>query len=509
MPEGEFLQKIGMQQTPDTRISGAFEAAQGARPSTPMVSPTRAALEGAADAATFGFGDEIGAALDAGNNGIGNFGQRYQDALNKRRARLEIARDQRPVTTLAGEVAGAAALPVGAGARGGSLAARSIRSAITGAGAGAAYGYGSGQGAEDRLQGAGYGAAIGAGTGAVAPAVARGAARLVGNRPTTVGPSIDDLRQAAHTLYDVADQAGVVLKPTTLQKIATIVAVRAKAAGIDPDVHPKATGALRRLISDAASGQGVTLRQMDTLRQIVRDAGSGADAGERRIASILTEGLDEQLNRLRPSDVSAGDLRTGLTALRGARQTWSRMRKGEDVETMFERARNAAGANYTQAGFETALRQQFRALANSAARMRAYTPEEQAAIKKVVRGAPVTNVLRLIGKAAPRGAVSSMPAVFATAVFGPVVGAGVVGGGEIAKRAATARTISAAERVGEMARSGRARFPAAPATQLERGAQKVITNAGAEQGQKLLPEGDPLRVVLTASERDRVLKSQR
>ena len=73
------------------------------------------------------------------------------------------------------------------------------------------------------------------------------------------------------------------------------------------------TGALNRLLSDASGAHGSavpTLRHMDTLRQIMRDA--AGDPGERRIARIMVEGLDDNLNRLQPRDIVAGNGRQDL-----------------------------------------------------------------------------------------------------------------------------------------------------------------------------------------------------
>jgi hypothetical protein len=238
------------------------------------------------------------------------------------------------------------------------------------------------------------------------------------------------------------------------------------------------------------------------LRQTIRDAAK--DPGERRIARIMVEGLDEQLNRLQPRDIAAGNKTAGLAALREGRQLWQRMRKGETIDNLFESARDKVGANYSQAGLHTALRQEFRGLAAKIRKgqERGWTNAERAAIQRVVRGGPAENLLRLVGKAAPRGVISAMPMVGAGMYFDPITGAAVMGAGEIGKRAATAIGMRNAERVGELARAG---VPLArpPALEGLRHLDKPLAKAAAQQGTDAVRK--PLKIYLTAGERDRIV----
>ena len=188
---------------------------------TEHAGPTRAQAfgYGAADAASFGFGDE-GAGVLAGAGAVlsgGDYALAYRQRVDAARARLEEARRVHPVSTLAGAVAGTipmmlipgageanAARVAGTGARvlptvgrvitGESLpygrqlmndaAGRGIRATLAqgaqglrqGALFGAAYGAGSAN-EGDRLQGAGAGALLGGAFGAVTPFAFQGLMR--------------------------------------------------------------------------------------------------------------------------------------------------------------------------------------------------------------------------------------------------------------------------------------------------------------------------------------------
>jgi hypothetical protein len=510
-----------MPEAPDRIAQGFDVAARG--PEGAGYIPS--ALEGAGDASSFGFGDEIGAALDLPVSSLWsrpkdhNAPSAYDINLARRRQSLEHAQVQNPWTTAGGQVVGAVGggllAPglggVGAAARGARLGTRLLYGAGTGAVQGGLYGAGSGETPQERLAGAGSGAVIGAGLGAAAPvavrgiqAAAGGARNAVAGR-TVAGPTVDQLRQQGDAFYTRMEREGVQLAGPAFQRIAQNIAVRARNAGIDPGVHPRVYSALQRLLTDASGPRGSavpTLRHLDTLRQIMRDAAK--DPGERRIARIMVDGLDEQLNRLQPRDIAAGNRTAGLAALREGRQLWQRMRKGETIDNLFESARDKVGANYSQAGLHTALRQEFRGLSTKIRKgqERGWTNAERAAIQRVVRGGPAENLLRLIGKAAPRGVFSAAPAFSAGYLFDPITGAAVAGAGEIGKRAATAIGVRNAERVGELARAGvpLARPPALQALRhLDAPAARVAAQHEPETVRK------PLKIYLTADERDRML----
>jgi hypothetical protein len=302
------------------------------------------------------------------------------------------------------------------------------------------------------------------GTGPTAEGAARVAGALAGGLPAArlaapraaarAAPSTEELRTAAQSAYARAEQAGLTVAPQSFHNMAVGTAIAAKRAGIDKSLHPEAMAALNRMITAAKSGQPLSLQELDTLRQVVKDAAASPKASERRIAQILVGRLDDYMETLTTKDVLAGDAKTAVNAVREARGLWSRMRKGEVIDDLIDRARNATGANYTQAGMETALRQQFRLLANNKALMRTFTKEEQGAIRRVVRGGPIENVLRLAGKFAIRGPLSGGVSLGVAGFIDPVSAGVIAGTGELARRGAAALTARNANRVGEAVRGG-------------------------------------------------------
>lgn len=465
-PSGEIIEfPDGMK---DDDIAAVMRKEFGGPEKTAPPDPVKPALQ-KAERGTFldplvgqgllmGAGDEIKSAVRAGVKAPFSdetFGQIYDKELKGTRADLESYRERHPVLSPAAEVGGAIAGVVGTGGaslvpRMGTAAAKVGMAAAEGAGVGGLYGFNAGEGGlENRAKSAAVGGGVGALTGGVAGSIG---GRMASKAVNKAIPTTDDLRATSQKLYDIADKAKVVVRPQAYDKMVNTIALKARSAGMDHGVHPKAGAAVTRLLDEV--GQPKTLQEMEILRRVLGSAAKSTEPDERRVASIMIDAMDDQMDNLKASDISSGNLKVGVGALQGARELWKRQAKGEVVEDIFERAGVRSG-QFSQSGMENALRTEFRQLAMNKKRLRGFTAEEQAAIRKVATGGPVENTLRLLGKFAPRGIVSStLGGGAGYAVGGPVGAAAVMGAGELGKRAAQNMAITNAERVGQLARSG-------------------------------------------------------
>lgn len=267
-------------------------------------------------------------------------------------------------------------------------------------------------------------------------------------------PTTQELGDMARIAYQRADEAGLAVKPESFKRIVGSIYNEVRKEGLDRTIHPKANAAAERLAEALSDPNPKTLQQLDTLRRVIKAAASSNEPDERRIASIMIDRVDDYLSNLTAKDVAAGDAAVASNSIMEARSLWARMRKAETIDELFERAQNAVGANYTQAGLATALRQQFRSLANNKKRLRGFTKEEQAAIRRVVRGGPVENFLRLVGKMAPRGVVSGGFNLGVGAALGPVAGGTTMLAGELARRGSARMTTKSANKASEIVRRG-------------------------------------------------------
>lgn len=254
---------------------------------------------------------------------------------------------------------------------------------------------------------------------AVGAKVGASAAKNVKKPPRTDAPTMFELQDQARALYKAVDDAGVRITDEAFQKFVGDVMDDWYQTGGLKKLTPKTYQALQELQRQAAAG-GISLTQLERLRRVLGKARETLDGADRNSANRAIRAMDDWLeNKLDPSHLrqeigaatSSGLVGTeAIEAVRTARQLWARARKTETIEQLIETAGTNANT-FHGAGFENALRNQFRALDRKMIkdkRLRAqFTAAEREAIRRVARGTPLSNVLRLVGKAAPTGIVSA------------------------------------------------------------------------------------------------------
>lgn len=462
----------------DVRAEGA---AASAIPGDEGMSGGRleAALVGARQGATFGFGDEINAGVRAAGDWIGGklgmsepttYGDAYDERLAHERALLDQVREENPVTSTVGEIAGAAAMPVGAAATGGSLAAQAARGALAGGAGGAVYGFGGGEGGlGNRARGAAVGAATGAAVGAVAPYAVQGvknalgarAARKAADEAISNAPSAAELRAASSGLYESVGKRGVTIKESAFTPLVDDIAVTTREMGIDPDLTPRSVAALRRL-TDAA-GEDITWKDLETLRRVTSIASTAVDPNDRRVAGAIVQKVDDFVLNLVDGDLTSGTAAGLSDDLKEARTLWQRMRGNERVTGAMEAAKDAAS------GYENGLRIEFRKLIKDRKFYSSLAKPEQDAIRQVVRGTTAGNILKrvsrlsfgsgaqtnFLGASVGSGAAASIGGALAGPAGAAVGAAATPLVGHMAGRAAERSTEAAALRAGGLIAAGR------------------------------------------------------
>jgi len=264
-------------------------------------------------------------------------------------------------------------------------------------------------------------------------------------------PTVEELFKEGSAAFRKADEAGVRVTAESSEAFAQRVTARLAEEGIDPILHPKSTQALRRITEDTQGG--LSFKQIETLRRIAKDAAASIERPDRRFGRQIIEEIDDYIGQL-DGGQATGNVQLAQRSITAARDFWGRARKGELLEGLVDRAGIRSG-QFSGSGFENALRTEFRQLALNEKRLRGFTKAERAAIEKVAAGGPVANALRLVGKFAPRGVISTAISAGGGAAIGGPLGAillPVVG--EVGRAAATKATLGAATRAAEIARAG-------------------------------------------------------
>lgn len=245
--------------------------------------------------------------------------------------------------------------------------------------------------------------------------------RTVGQPPT----SRAQVRAQSRAAYNAAEVAGVRVERGHLRRAVNDIDIAITNDRYDAGLHPKAFAVMSRLTREASDfdDPNISLEQLEILRRVAGGAAKSLDPDEARIGAMIIDGIDDFVNGITPEMVVTGDPLRAVAALRSARTLWSQQSRAATIEDAMERARNQA-PQFSQSGMENALRVQFRQIANNPRRMKQFTKAEQAQIKVIVRGGPIQNIFRFIGKFAPKGMWSAgstigLPAAAGFAVGGP------------------------------------------------------------------------------------------
>lgn len=282
-------------------------------------------------------------------------------------------------------------------------------------------------------------AAAGAAPGVGSLRVARARRAAIPTRP--------QIKDAATAAYARAEQAGGMLPQSNLGGFVQQAEKMLVSEGFDRQLNPNTYAAVTRFYDEATSPaiQGHSAQGAEVLRRVLLNAEKQAALGSQdaMLAGKLVDEFDEFMD-------TQGMPATPEYAQ--ARALWQTQRKAQDIEALFERARNQAG-QFSVSGMENALRTQFKSLADNPKRFGRFSADEKEAILRVVRGGPLQNTLRFFGKFFPNGTVPFIAAASAEAVL-PGAGLAVATTGAVGRGAAAALRNRSARQVDELVRSG-------------------------------------------------------
>ena len=228
-------------------------------------------------------------------------------------------------------------------------------------------------------------------------------------------PSAESLAQTSKNLFTSAKESGVELNAKDFATNMAGIGKELRNEGYDPRLYPKLSVALDEMTQ---AGIPKDFNELSTLRKFIQGAQKSADPDERRLATILKDDFDNYVSNIPKSSVVGGS-KQGLADWKQARDTYAKLSKSEVFTDMLENAQ-LDKSKFSMSGVENSLALQLRHLAKNEKKMRLFTADEQEAIKKAAKGGAGQNALRFVGKFAPTSAVSSIPALLATSVSGPV-----------------------------------------------------------------------------------------
>lgn len=425
--------------------------------------------------------DEISAGLNTGFGLVGDYGK----ALEAERQRDKQFDAAHPTESTA--------LGITGGLLGGGALAKSVGSLPTpaslpgkvGAGAGTggllgaweAFTRGEG-GFDNRWEAAKKAAGPSAVIGGVLPLIGYGMGKVYDafKKPEASGLTTQGLKDQAAPLFEEARNANITLRPEAYDDmIGRLKANLGKGSGYVPENMKELTNAITAL--EQRSNQPITFDELMNLRSILKSAETPTNPSQQRLLGKTLDDFDSLVNELQPNAfVGDADPQSISNVWTKARDYWTRAKNAELLDTMVENAKNAVGANYTDAQFQTAIRQQLRGIAkNNFENYRWLKPAERDAILTVIRGEGLENTLRKIGKYSPltlggAARVGGLTYVANTLVpgSGPLIGGLLSAGGAVSAPLANQLSKRNTALLGETLLQGKEVLPQQTADELAR-----------------------------------------
>lgn len=269
--------------------------------------------------------------------------------------------------------------------------------------------------------------------------------------------SVQQVKNAASAAYKAADDAGVIIKPETMENFSNGLKQDLAEFGYHPQMQPKIATVLGEL--DRVNGQNITSKQVQIIRRMANNARLSTDASERTLGGTIVNKLDNMMETIGPNDIVQGDAPAAAAGLKEGAQLWKQFRKAQEVDTATAKGDLNAASSGSGGNLANATRQQIKAILANPKKVSSYTADEVDQMNKIVRGGALTNALRLIGKLSP--STGALPLSFSSGVAGaglatghPLLGVMLPAIGYGAKRASDALTLGGVNDLSELIRAG-------------------------------------------------------
>lgn len=363
------------------------------------------AVRAAANAVTFGMADRL-----AGYMG----GQGTTAEVAKSQA----ARERSPYASIAGDVAGAAALP-GFGAEalaaryGSGLGARALGYGLTGTATGAAQGAGNTYtgNVPDYVNNALIGGALGGTLGAAGGAVF--GARPQVSRATT--PTVGEQHDISQASYNALAKSPAAYEPQALHNLANDLEQRLLAERYHWRDSPATWRALEEMRGGGAPGQLNTgpsaiidPASIDFVRKgLNKIPKTEATATDRASADVVRRALDDFIANPPRGAVLPGTEREAALAADRAREAsrgWGAFRRTEIIDDLIDNARTKAGSQHSGLNLQNIIRQDVKALTKrkageSPASKAGFNEDEISKMTDFSRGGAGDNFMRYVDRA--------------------------------------------------------------------------------------------------------------
>jgi len=212
--------------------------------------------------------------------------------------------------------------------------------------------------------------------------------------------TIQDIRDRASESYRSVNDAGIVLSNNASDALLSKIKTDLKANRFLPENAKKIQNVLNDIESIYSRGN-VKFNDVDQSRQMANDLLKDTDQDVKRFAKIMVSSIDDYIAEISPKDVIAGasGIDDAVKKIMAARKDWRNQSRATTLSDILDVA--AVKADNPKTSESELIRSGFINLAANKNKMKLFTPDEQAAIRRVSKGSSLDPLLSFISRFNP------------------------------------------------------------------------------------------------------------
>jgi len=215
--------------------------------------------------------------------------------------------------------------------------------------------------------------------------------------------TIAQVKEKAVQSYQAVENAGITLKPTSVQGMFKEIGTALDDARMVPgtDSAKEVTARLNEMARVLGTNTELPFSSLDKMRAMLNDLKGSKDADVQRLGSVAVSKVDDYISNITGKDIIAGKdgIDKAVKDIMSARKDWRNANRAQTLED----ALNVAEVKKLdpKASESELIRRGFISLAANKDKMKVFTPTEQNIIKSVAKGGPFDSVLSLIARFSP------------------------------------------------------------------------------------------------------------
>jgi hypothetical protein len=243
--------------------------------------------------------------------------------------------------------------------------------------------------------------------------------------------TIAQVKQKAVQSYQAVEDAGITLKPTSVQGMIQKINTALDDARMVPgtDSAREVTARLNEITRVLGTNTELPFSSLDKMRGMLNDLKASKDADVQRLGGVAVTKVDDYISNITGKDIIAGKdgIDKAVKDIMSARKDWRNANRAQTLEDALNVAE--VKALDPKASESELIRRGMINLAANKDKMKAFTPAEQNIIKSVAKGGPFDSVLSLIARFSPLRSQLAAAGAGYGATQAPMLTAAVAGGG--------------------------------------------------------------------------------